>query len=314
MKPYLPIVIALIILPALQSCQSKKDAKNLYDLYTETTLLYRDSDKNCSLDLRRIEKNMNDGGNKASDTLVFYHARNFNDSIVSIQNNIQEYIDTIFYKKLGKDYNYQNFDTLALLNKTELNHLFLNFSERRFQKAIQQCESGGAFKLTNSSKRNYQFINFQNDSIVFNLPKGSIKAGVLLLCLSSLRLEMNHIRAIGLNRILLKIDNKLRFSKLKPYVIVASNVIEEGEKYQAELSFVTLGESWNNLSMKANGKSITVHNGIGEVIIEAKTDKFDSEGLAKKTWKGEISFRIYGKDTTFVIEKEYYVKKKCYAK
>jgi hypothetical protein len=314
MKLYLPLFLALICFPVVQSCQSKKDAINLYELYSETNLLYRDSDNNCSRELKRIEKNMDDGGNKASDTLIFYHARNFNDSIAAIQKSLQEYIDTLFYKKLNKDYNYQNFDTLALHNKIELDQAFLKIQEERFRKAFTQCENDEVFKLATVAKRDYQFIKIQNDCTAFNLLEGPVKAGVLLLSLSSLQLELNHVRAAGLKKLVSKIDNRLNFSKLKPYLNVPSNIIEEGENYRAELTFVAPGESFNNISMKANGKPITLNNSIGEVIIEAKADKFDSKGLAKKTWKGEISFRIYGKDTTFVIEKEYYVKKKCYEK
>jgi hypothetical protein len=99
------------------------------------------------------------------------------------------------------------------------------------------------------------------------------------------------------------IEEKKPREKLLPFVSANRNQVKVGEMYQAEvmlLRFLEVPKS-QNMRMKVNGKEIPVSEfGYGEV-------KFKPQGIGLKTWQGEITVRLRGRDTTFKFEKQYYV-------
>ncbi len=315
MKHQVLLLLLLIFSLTLNSCKSKKEAREFLSLFNETVVLNENSDKECKQELRILENKVADGGSKPEDTTLLYKAIIFDAQLLEIQNSIRKYQDTIFYKKLNKDYNFFNFDTLALLNIISVDPNYFKTAEAQFQKAIQDYGYNTLQKIVTERKRQFQFLEFGGKTINLKLPEGQTKAVVMLLILSSLQLEISEIRIASIKRQLVLVDHSMRFVDLKPVVKVKNNIVEEGgEMYSAEISFVALGRTYDKLSMSVNGSPIPVINDIGEVNFIVPPGKYDANGLAKKFWKGEVSYNFKGIDTTFVVIREYYVKKKCDAK
>jgi hypothetical protein len=296
------------------SCKSKKEAKELFSLFSETEILYKNSDDYRKNEFRKLEKFVVDGGNRPQDTLIFYKTKNINTGFIEIQTSIGNYMDTVFYKKLDKDYNYFDFDTLGLLNALSPDKEYFKRIQVQLQKTIQDYGNESLQKLLTKRKRKFQFLEFHENTVFLKLPEEKTKAGVLLLTLSSLRLEISELRGVILTRQSERLDHTMHFDDLRPIVRVIKNVLDEGEEYKAEVFFAALGHTTDQgLSMKANGAAIPVNNDIGEVKFIATPGPYDSKGLTKKSWEGEINFSYRGIDTVFKVRSEYYVKRKCNA-
>lgn len=98
-----------------------------------------------------------------------------------------------------------------------------------------------------------------------------------------------------------------KFDVTQAMVRPQSKVVAAGADYEAEM-FIAAFSSAVKPQMKFGGKDIPVENGIGTIKFKATPGAYDKEGLAKKTWKGEITLpKPTGGDTTFVVEEEYFV-------
>lgn len=309
-------VIVLVSFSFLFSCKSEKEAKELFSLFNETDLLYKNSEEQRKIEFRKLEKFVMDGGNRPQDTLILYKTKSINKGFIEVQKGINDYMDTIFYKKLNKDYNFFDLDTLGLLTTVfspDIN--YVKILQAQLQKTIQEYGNESLQKLLLGKKRKFQFLEFRKNTVFLKLPKENTKAGVLILALSSLRLEINELREVILKRQGERLDYTMHFEDLRPIVRVKNNILEEGEEYKAELFFVALGHTTDQrLSMKVNGAPISVNKDIGEVKFITTSGPYDSKGLSKKSWKGEISYSYRGIDTVFRVTSEYYVKRKCNAK
>ncbi|MEQ8360926.1 MAG: gliding motility protein GldM [Cytophagales bacterium] len=100
-----------------------------------------------------------------------------------------------------------------------------------------------------------------------------------------------------------------KFDVLQGMVRPESKVVAAGTKYKAEM-FIAAFSSTVQPEMFYGGKEIKVENGIGLVEFTATPGKYDKEGQAKKTWKGEIKLaKPTGGDTVIVVETDYIVAK-----
>ena len=98
-----------------------------------------------------------------------------------------------------------------------------------------------------------------------------------------------------------------KFDVLQAMVRPESKVVAAGTKYKADM-FIAAFSSTVTPEMFYGGKSVPVNNGIGTVEFTATPGKYDKEGNAKKTWKGEIKLqKPTGGDTVIAIEEEYIV-------
>ncbi len=98
-----------------------------------------------------------------------------------------------------------------------------------------------------------------------------------------------------------------KFDVTQAMVRPQSKIVAAGADYEAEM-FIAAFSSAIKPQMKFAGKDIPVENGIGSIKFKATPGTYDKEGLAKKTWKGEITLpKPTGGDTTFVVEEEYFV-------
>jgi hypothetical protein len=104
----------------------------------------------------------------------------------------------------------------------------------------------------------------------------------------------------------------IKFDQIQPFATSESEVVEEGQPYKATVFFVAFAKGWLAvpLRMRSSEGTVEVKDGIGKVRFKATADKFDANGLAKKTWKGSIILKTYRGDTTFSVETEYFVRKK----
>ena len=101
----------------------------------------------------------------------------------------------------------------------------------------------------------------------------------------------------------------LKFDNIIAMVRPESNIVAAGTKYKADM-FIAASSSAVTPTMKLNGNSIPVENGLGKVELLASADSYDKDGLAKKTYTAEITIDMPGGgDTTYTNTIEYFVAK-----
>lgn len=99
----------------------------------------------------------------------------------------------------------------------------------------------------------------------------------------------------------------LKFDNILAMVRPESKIVAAGTKYEADM-FIAASSSAVTPTMKLNGTSIPVENGLGKVEFIAKADNYDKDGLAKKTYTAEITIDVPGGgDTTYTNTIEYFV-------
>lgn len=102
-----------------------------------------------------------------------------------------------------------------------------------------------------------------------------------------------------------------KFDNVFAMALPESKVVAAGTKYKAQM-FISASSSSIVPTMKFAGKDVKVDAaGRGAIEFKASGGKYDKEGKAKKTWKGEITIPkpTGGGDTTFVLNEEYFVTK-----
>ena len=95
-------------------------------------------------------------------------------------------------------------------------------------------------------------------------------------------------------------SSRIKFDKVTPFISADAYTVEAGQPYKAQL-FIMSTPSKSGARMTFNGQPIRVNaDGIGEV-------GFIATGKGKQTWTGAVTIRYRGRDTTFVVKKEYEV-------
>jgi hypothetical protein len=85
------------------------------------------------------------------------------------------------------------------------------------------------------------------------------------------------------------------------FVNAKNNHPKSGDWYEAEVVLMRFFEQKYPVKMKVNGQNIAVDKyGIGKI-------KIKPTGLGEQTLKAEATFRNRGRDTTFTLEKKYFV-------
>lgn len=101
----------------------------------------------------------------------------------------------------------------------------------------------------------------------------------------------------------------LKFDNIIAMVRPESNIVAAGTKYKADM-FIAASSSAVTPTMKLNGSSIPVENGLGKVELMAKATNYDKDGLSKQTYTAEITIDTPGGgDTTYTNTIEYFVAK-----
>jgi hypothetical protein len=82
--------------------------------------------------------------------------------------------------------------------------------------------------------------------------------------------------------------------------LATSNTIVEGDKYEAKMFLGSTATNKARPRMTVNGRPIPIYNGKGNV-------SFSPTKPGTYSWQGSITFKNKGKDTTFMIKKQYKV-------
>jgi len=155
--------------------------------------------------------------------------------------------------------------------------------------------------FTDKEQRNKDFaeLNFQATPMV-----------AALAVISQKQAEITRYESEVLKTLASKVGAEdLKFDKIVAMVKPESNVVAAGTKYSAEM-FIAASASGITPTMKYNGSSIPVSNGVGKVEFTATAGDYDADFKAKKTFKAEITVPLpTGGDTTYTNTIEYFVAK-----
>ena len=187
-----------------------------------------------------------------------------------VDNLYREYADLDFDKPKNKDAMFQGegtFPYLAIPNK--YNELYQNDPVQR--------------------DKDFANANFGQTPVVAALAVLTQKQTEIL------RYEQEVLKKLGAG----DLSNDLKFDQVVAMASADANTVARGTDYTAKM-FLSATTSKADLKMTVNGSPISVKDGVGEVVIPA-TARGD------QAWKGEISLKVKGKDTTFTFEKEYTV-------
>lgn len=99
----------------------------------------------------------------------------------------------------------------------------------------------------------------------------------------------------------------IKFDQVFAMYRADSRVVAAGTKYNAEL-FISASSSAIKPKISVDGRTLEVDKeGRGKLEFTATGGAYDKDGLAKKSWTGQISFKNKGRDTTFTVKGEYVV-------
>ncbi|WP_045114371.1 type IX secretion system motor protein PorM/GldM [Microscilla marina] len=100
------------------------------------------------------------------------------------------------------------------------------------------------------------------------------------------------------------LTNDLKFDKVRAGVSVEAKTVAPGDEYKAEL-FISASASKAQPKMTLNGSPIPVNDGIGKVSFKVSDPGGYTDGRAKGSWEGTVTFKSKGRDTTFRHKEEY---------
>ncbi|NEM96553.1 type IX secretion system motor protein PorM/GldM [Pontibacter burrus] len=150
------------------------------------------------------------------------------------------------------------------------------------------------------TQRNKDFaeLNFENTPLV-----------AALAVLSQKESEILKYEADALQKLANEVGaEKIVVDQIFAMARAESKTVAAGTKYKADLFIAASSESIKP-EMRYRGQPLKVVDGKGQVEFVASATNYDAEGNSKQTWKGEITIRQKGKDTTYVVEEEYIVAK-----
>jgi hypothetical protein len=102
----------------------------------------------------------------------------------------------------------------------------------------------------------------------------------------------------------------IKFDKITALSISKSKIIEEGSDYEAYLLLVDISVKPYHVQATFDGKLLEVKDYIYPISFIANAEKFDVNGECRKKWQAKITVADAFKDTTYLIEKEYIIKRK----
>jgi gliding motility-associated protein GldM len=169
----------------------------------------------------------------------------------------------------------------------------------KFQPLAIDPKKDAAFTDKEQKNKDFAELNFQATPLV-----------AALAVISQKQAEITRYESEVLKTLATKVGAEdLKFDKIVAMVKPESNVVAAGTKYSAEM-FIAASASGITPTMKYNGTSIPVNNGVGKVEFTATAGDYDADFKAKKSFKAEITVPLpTGGDTTYTNTIEYYVAK-----
>ena len=267
--------------------------------------------------LERVEKTVQESGNREADIKILSHIKNLRKNT----KNILVYIDQLKFNliklnggrdKKGKIKNIKNDSVVAniMINQkkgyelkkklNEYSNFLSNITKKKYVKIALDAHEDPFFSSDPNQKG--------KDFVVLNFTKTPLSAAIATLSQYNaevLRMEANVLEELGR-----KVGAEdFKFDTLVPMVKPKSTIIAAGARYEADL-FLTASSSGVSPIMMIDGKKIKVRNGLGKISFLTSSNKYDKEGLAKKSFHANIIVKAPGgKDTIFKQEVEYFVAK-----
>lgn len=173
--------------------------------------------------------------------------------------------------------------------------------EKKFEKLALDAKDDPMF-MNDSEQRRKSFaqINFEGTPLV-----------AALAVLSEKEATLRGIEKEALSLLSEKIGGEIiPVDRVRPVVLSKSNYVVAGLSYEADLFMAAYSSSFKP-NMTYQGATLDVNEtGVGGVKFRASSNSYDDKGLAKKIWKGTITYpKPGGGDSVYQIEQEYYVVK-----
>jgi hypothetical protein len=104
------------------------------------------------------------------------------------------------------------------------------------------------------------------------------------------------------------------FLKLSTQAFPETNTVEIGQMYEATMLLgIKPTYIYSPVNVRLNGNTVSeddYYKGKLNFSLPTTTEKFDENGECRKKWRMEITIMKPLKDTTYIVEKEYIIKKK----
>ncbi len=269
--------------------------------------------------LAGIVKQVDDSGNRTKDVAVMKKAQEIRSKTDAVLAELDEYKQQIIDATGGRDED-GNFKDVS--NEEKVANLLLKGKSPKademkqtlngYTKYLSQTTGLDIPDLALDAKDNPVFAKSPKDK------KKDFKAvtfehtpmSAALAQISQFETQIINHETEALSKLAAEVGAEdLKFDDIKVMVRPESKIVAAGAKYKAEM-FIAASSSAVTPTMKKDGGDIKVENGMGMVEFTAKPGKYDKEGLAKKTYKAEITIpRPGGGDTTYTQEIEYLVAK-----
>lgn len=173
--------------------------------------------------------------------------------------------------------------------------------DKQFEKLALDAKEDPMFMNDPEQKRkSFAQINFEGTPLV-----------AALAVLSEKEATLRGIEKEALSLLSEKIGGEIiPVDRVRPVVLSKSNYVVAGLDYEADLFMAAYSSSFKP-NMTYQGKTLDVNEtGVGGVKFRASSNAYDEKGVAKKIWKGTITYpKPGGGDSTYQIEQEYYVVK-----
>lgn len=279
-----------LLLILMSSCHNDNEIKILNQAVEITNSQLSIGTSKGDYLLRGIEKETLDQGNKKIHLAILDTATLFS---ISIQKAI-EYLhvyDSIWL--LGKSSSEKVFD----INDQHLNYLV--------NKSLTWLRGSKP-----PSPLQFFIYDEKNGQYTLKIKKEKVSTSKSKLILNCMELELLNIKCTGLQHLKKQIKSTIpNFLDYNVHIQFDNQIIEEGDTLSGRIFIYRYSKI--PLRMFINNKPIPVVNGIGKVSWIAKGDKFDKNGLSRRSWQGEVILKIHERDSAFKVKGEYIVKKKC---
>lgn len=269
--------------------------------------------------LASIEKQVDESGNRPKDVAVMKKAQEIRKKTGEVLTQLEDYKKEIIEVTGGRD---ENGNFVGVSNEEKVANLLLKGKQAKADD-MKELLNGYSTYLSDVSGLKFEPLALDaKDNPVFannkNQNKKDFKAvtfehtpmSAALAQISQFEAQIVNNETAALTKLATDVGAAdLKFDDIKVMVRPESKVVAAGAKYKAEM-FIAASSSAVTPTMKKDGKDVKVENGMGIVEFTATPGSYDKEGLAKKTYKGEITIaKPGGGDTTYVANVEYFVAK-----
>lgn len=266
-----------------------------------------------------IEKQVDESGNRPKDVAVMKKAQEIRKKTSEVLSQLEVYKSEIVDATGGKD---EDGNYVDVSNEEKVANLLLKGKKAKADE-MKELLNGYSVYLSDASGVKFAPLAMDaKDNPVFAKNKNQNKKdfktvtfaqtpmAAALAQISQFEAQIVNNETEALTKLAADVGAAdLKFDDIKVMVRPESKIVAAGAKYKAEM-FIAASSSAVTPTMKRDGKDIKVENGMGIIEFTASPGKYDKEGLAKKSFKGEIKItKPGGGDTTYIADIEYFVAK-----